>query len=98
MKKYGYVLLGAIVALLVSIGLATSADAKSDAQARHAVSHQLAQGANSGQARIGANQPTPAGPDRIVLLSGLALLLAGATAVTMARRNAEEVELPGQTA
>ena len=94
MKKYGYVLLAAIVALLVSLGLATSADARTDAR----TSHQVVQGPGSGAAQAAADQPTPAGPDRVVLLSGLVLLLAGATAVTMARRNAEEVELPGQTA
>ncbi|RNL75474.1 hypothetical protein EFL95_18890 [Nocardioides marmorisolisilvae] len=67
--------------------MATSADAKADAKSRSTTTQQ-----------VGASQPTPAGPDRIVLLSGLVLLLAGATAVTVARRNAEEVELPGQTA
>jgi hypothetical protein len=45
-----------------------------------------------------ADLPGTGGPNRIVLLSGLVLLLAGATAVTVARRRAEEVELPGQTA
>ena len=98
MRKYGYVLLAAIVALLVSLGLATSADAKEDAQARLPVSHHVVSGPNATPAQARADQPTPAGPDRIVLLSGLVLLLAGATAVTVARRNAEEVELPGQTA
>jgi len=45
-----------------------------------------------------ADLPGTGGPNRIVLLSGLVLLLAGATAVTVARRRAEEVELPGETA
>jgi len=45
-----------------------------------------------------ADLPGSGGPNRVFLLSGLVLLLAGATAVTVARRSAEEVELPGQTA
>ena len=45
-----------------------------------------------------ADLPGTGGPNRVFLLSGLVLLLAGATAVTVARRRAEEVELPGQTA
>ena len=45
-----------------------------------------------------ADLPGAGGPNRVFLLSGLVLLLAGATAVTIARRSAEEVELPGQTA
>ncbi|MCZ4498405.1 MAG: hypothetical protein JWQ74_958 [Marmoricola sp.] len=38
------------------------------------------------------------GPDRLFLLGGLALLLAGATAVTVARRRADQAELLTQTA
>jgi hypothetical protein len=45
-----------------------------------------------------ADLPGTGGPNRVFLLSGLVLLLAGATAVSVARRRAEEVELPGQTA
>jgi hypothetical protein len=45
-----------------------------------------------------ADLPGTGGPNRVFLLSGLVLLLAGATAVTVARRRAEDVELPGQTA
>lgn len=45
-----------------------------------------------------ADLPGTGGPDVVWLLSGLVLLLAGATAVTVARRRAEEVELPGRTA
>ncbi|MFL6158481.1 MAG: hypothetical protein ACJ72D_20510 [Marmoricola sp.] len=45
-----------------------------------------------------ADLPSSGGPNPVFLLSGLVLLLAGATAVTVARRSAEEVELPGQTA
>lgn len=41
--------------------------------------------------------PNSGGPNRVFLLSGLVLLLAGATAVTVARRRAE-AELPAQTA
>lgn len=46
----------------------------------------------------GANLPGTGGPDRVVLLGGLVLVLAGATAVTVARRRAEEAELPVRTA
>jgi hypothetical protein len=46
----------------------------------------------------GADLPGTGGPSWVVLLSGLVLALAGATAVTVARRRADEVELPGQTA
>ena len=45
-----------------------------------------------------ADLPGSEGPNWAFLLSGLVLVLAGATAVTVARRRAEEVELPGQTA
>jgi LPXTG-motif cell wall-anchored protein len=44
-----------------------------------------------------ADLPNTGGPNRVFLLSGLVLLLAGATAVTVARRRAE-AELPAQTA
>ncbi len=49
-------------------------------------------------ASAGADLPGTGGPNLVVLLSGLGLLLAGATAVRVARRRADEVELPGQTA
>lgn len=38
------------------------------------------------------------GPDRLVLLSGVALLVVGATVATVARRRAEQAELAAQTA
>jgi hypothetical protein len=41
--------------------------------------------------------PSAGGPNKVFLLSGLVLLLAGASAVTLARRRAES-ELPAQTA
>lgn len=44
-----------------------------------------------------ANLPNSGGPNRVFLLTGLVLLLAGASAVTLARRRAE-AELPVQTA
>ena len=40
----------------------------------------------------------PGGPDRLVLLGGLVLLMGGATAVTVARRRADQAELITQTA
>lgn len=45
-----------------------------------------------------ANLQGAGGPNVVFLLSGLVLLLSGVTAVTVARRRPEEVELPGQTA
>jgi hypothetical protein len=42
---------------------------------------------------IGSDLPGTGGPNRLFLLGGLGLLLAGATAVTVARRRAEEAEL-----
>ncbi len=42
--------------------------------------------------------PGTGGPNRAVLLSGLVLVLTGATAVAVARRRAEEAELPVPTA
>ncbi len=46
----------------------------------------------------GAGLPGTGGPSRAVLLGGLVLLLAGVTAVTVARRGAEEADVPVQTA
>ena len=57
-----------------------------------------ANGAASAPTDQSADLPGTGGPNWAVLLSGLVLVLAGATAVTVARRRAEEVELPGQTA
>lgn len=58
-------------------------------------------GANGAAAPVGgtsADLPGTGGPNGVVLLSGLVLLLAGATAVAVARRNAEETDLPVRTA
>lgn len=58
-------------------------------------------GANAAAGPTGGNSadlPGTGGPDRVVLMGGLVLVLAGATAVTVARRRAEEAELPVQTA
>lgn len=41
----------------------------------------------------GSDLPNTGGPDFVFLIGGLALLVAGATAVTVARRRAEEAEL-----
>lgn len=57
-----------------------------------------ANGAAAGPAGARADLPRTGGPNRAWLVGGLVLLLAGATAVTVARRRAEEVELPGLTA
>lgn len=40
-----------------------------------------------------ADLPTAGGPDRVFLVGGVVLLFAGATAVTVARRRAEEAEI-----
>lgn len=45
-----------------------------------------------------ADLPGTGGPNLVVLMGGLALVLAGATAVTVTRRRAEEAELPVRTA
>jgi LPXTG-motif cell wall-anchored protein len=42
---------------------------------------------------IGSDLPNTGGPNLVFLLGGLGLLLAGATAVTVARRRAEEAEI-----
>jgi hypothetical protein len=42
--------------------------------------------------------PNTGGPDRLFLAGGLVLLLAGATAVTLARRRAEEAEIQASRA
>jgi LPXTG-motif cell wall-anchored protein len=42
--------------------------------------------------------PNTGGPNRVFLFGGLALLLAGATAVTVARRRAEEAEIAASRA
>ena len=55
-------------------------------------------GATAAPVDNSADLPGTGGPNLVFLLSGLVLLLTGATAVTVARRRAEEVELPGQTA
>lgn len=57
-----------------------------------------ANGATAAPVDNSADLPGTGGPNVAFLLSGLVLLLTGATAVTVARRRAEEVELPGQTA
>lgn len=41
----------------------------------------------------GSDLPNTGGPDFLFLIGGLALLVAGATAVTVARRRAEEAEI-----
>jgi hypothetical protein len=178
MRKYGYVVLAAIAAVLVSLGLSTSAQAYPDARIDLTVNHlvlnsgqslraigttnvacaldlewdhvvrqsgttktfaasyiapevtkittipltgscRVAGGAGTsatsvrrkldvtvlpatngapGPADQGADLTDAGGPSLVVLLSGLVLLLAGATSVTVARRRAEDVEDPGQTA
>jgi LPXTG-motif cell wall-anchored protein len=45
----------------------------------------------------GADLPNTGGPNRMFFASGLGLLIAGALAVFVARRRAEEAELPWQT-
>jgi len=57
-----------------------------------------ANGAASPAGNNSADLPGTGGPNRVVLMGGLVLVLAGATAVTVARRRAEEAELPVQTA
>lgn len=42
---------------------------------------------------VGSDLPSTGGPNKLFLLGGLGLLLAGATAVTVARRRAEEAEI-----
>jgi hypothetical protein len=183
MKTYGYVVLAAIAAVLVSLGLSSSAQAYPDARIELTVNHQVlysgdtftatgtssvactldlewndvvrhsaptkrfattyvapqvtkvtkipltgvcqvadssagksaasvstlrnkltvtvlpkASGASAAPSDNSADLPGTGGPPRVWLLGGLVLVLAGATAVTVARRRAEEVELPGQTA
>ena len=183
MKKYGYVVLAAIAAVLVSLGFSSAAEAYPDVRIDLTVNHQVLYSGDSftatgtatvacpldlewndvirqseptkrfvttyvapqvtkvtkialtgvchytapagGKAATGASKlerrltvtvlprangaspapvdnsadlPGTGGPNMVFLLSGLVLLLAGATAVTVARRRAEEVELPGQTA
>jgi LPXTG-motif cell wall-anchored protein len=44
-------------------------------------------------APVGSDLPNTGGPNRLFLFGGVALLLAGATAVTVARRRAEEAEI-----
>lgn len=46
----------------------------------------------------GSDLPNTGGPDFIILIGGLALLVAGATAVTVARRRAEEAEIAASRA
>ena len=182
MKKYGYVVLAAIAAVLVSLGFSSSAQAYPDARIDLSVNHQViyagdtftvtasstvpcaldvtwndevrhgpsgktfatsyvapavsgvtkipltgacqvtepsageavgtvtlhrkltvtvlprSDGSTATPADNSADLPGTGGPNRVFLLSGLVLVLIGATAVTVARRRAEEVELPGQTA
>jgi hypothetical protein len=50
-----------------------------------------ASGSHSGSA--GSDLPNAGGPNRLFLAGGLVLLISGATAVTLARRRAEEAEL-----
>lgn len=73
-----------------------------DATWRSTVTITVRPGANGAAAAAAginrADLPGTGGPNRIFLMSGLVLLLAGATAVTVARRRAEEAELPVQTA
>jgi LPXTG-motif cell wall-anchored protein len=46
----------------------------------------------------GSDLPNTGGPNLIVLLGGLVLLVTGATAVTFARRRAEEAEIQASRA
>lgn len=46
----------------------------------------------------GSDLPNTGGPDFLFLIGGLALLVAGATAVTVARRRAEEAEIAASRA
>lgn len=46
----------------------------------------------------GSDLPNTGGPNKLFLLGGLVLLLSGATAVTVARRRAEEAELQASQA
>lgn len=118
MKKYGYVVLVAIVAALVSVTLSTAAQASPGTRVACAplqgpcvdqpgtAQHRTvgvtvlprANGAAPAPSDRSADLPGSGGPNWVVLLSGLVLVLAGATAVSVARRRAEEVELPAQTA
>jgi len=47
---------------------------------------------------VGSDLPNTGGPNPLFLCGGLALLLAGATAVTVARRRAEEAEIQASRA
>jgi LPXTG-motif cell wall-anchored protein len=47
---------------------------------------------------VGSDLPNTGGPNRLFLIGGLGLLLAGATAVTVARRRAEEAEIQASRA
>jgi hypothetical protein len=51
----------------------------------------------AGPNKSGASLAGTGGPDRAVLLGGVALLFAGATVAIIARRRAEDAELPSQT-
>ncbi len=67
----------------------------------HRITITIRPGANAVAGPVGdnsANLPSTGGPNRAVLMGGLVLVMAGATAVAVARRRAEEAELPVQTA
>jgi len=49
-------------------------------------------------APVGSDLPSTGGPSKLFLFGGLGLLLAGATAVTVARRRAEEAEFQAHQA
>ena len=107
MKKYGYVVLAAIAVALISLGMSSSAHADTAARVQPTshVAHSklddtVLPTANGAPAPTDqkADLPGTRGPGWVVLLGGLVLAFSGATAVTVARRGAEEVELPGQTA
>lgn len=57
-----------------------------------------ANGAAAPTGGAGDDLPGTGGPNLVVLLSGLVLVLAGATAVAVARRRDEEADLPVRTA
>jgi LPXTG-motif cell wall-anchored protein len=53
---------------------------------------------NAAAPPVGSDLPNTGGPNKLFLLGGLALLVAGATAVSVARRRAEEAEIQASRA
>lgn len=90
-----------LVATCMYAGAASGRAQATNATWQKTVSITVRPGASAVAAPLGGNSsdlPGTGGPNLVVLLSGLALVLAGATAVAVARRRAEEADLPVQTA